>query len=301
MIRHAFLVAFVLSSLLAPGARGQDADQGDGEKPMPEDSTFLDRITPDDLSQAEGPAGPVVLRWDFSAVRSIPYSFEQEVQDDFGGMGLMSMSAKGTLLMNAKGKGLATLVFRDVESTMRHGMAGAEEDEPTAVKMPVVAAPGVREDGTTTVNHPGEVLDFLFPLPAGALAAGESAAVDLVFPVGANGSALYATGKATITLAGYFDVRGRTCARIDTRFEISDLDYPEELEGSCRVRVRGRAVHYFDLADRTFHSGRIALLMSTRMELASPMAEGSKLQRSVIDSDNFIRFDRRDAAEPGGK
>jgi hypothetical protein len=111
------------------------------------------------------------------------------------------------------------------------------------------------------------------------------------------GSLLHVTGNSEIKLADYVQINGKTCAKLKTEIDISTLNVPEEMKGNYKCQVKGRSIFYFNIEDRHFMSGRVAMLMSMRVEALTPKMDfpqeinkGSvpETVKMAMDSDNFL-------------
>jgi len=75
---------------------------------------------------------------------------------------------------------------------------------------------------------------------------------------------------------------------------------PDEMEGRYRCHVKGRSVFYFNIENRHFISGRVAMIMSMRVEAPAPKMDFPQdankgnipgTFKMEMDSDNFISVD----------
>jgi hypothetical protein len=248
--------------------------------PLREASAFECDLGGQEYPQAEAPEGKQEFRWNFSKKHKFVYDYEQKVEMDAGSMGSESMNATAVLTVKSKGDGMADVVLSNMKTdmTQRQGM-----------EMPPTVMQGMTEDS----RIPGadasqaELVKLLFPLPAGPVEAGGSSAISGKWPFNAFGSLLWITGETTVTLAGYVTIDAHICARLDVVIDISKLDVPEELEGIYQALTKGRGVLYFDVRDRCFHSGELAIIMSARTETEKPYKA-----RMSMDADNYVRFAR---------
>jgi len=277
-------------------------------------SQFIGEVGKEKHEEAPPPAEAPVLRWDFSkADVEHAYVFEQEVRSksdmgaSFGGgsrdMG-QEMSAKGTLLVRSKGEGVASLVLKDMKMSMKMRIGGDEEPKTMEQTAPPVVVQGMKEDGSGSFGNSSQdmFLKMLFPLPSGPLAVGEFDDVPAQMPFNAMGSVLEVKGRSRITLARYVTIGGRKCAQLDVDTDISTLDVPPELEGEYVCSTRGTSVFYFDVANRSFVSGTIALIMQIRIDAPMPRMtipggdapEMPKRTRMSMVNDNLIRVELKE-------
>ncbi len=254
----------------------------EGQEPpseLLEKSEFAAKVGSKNYPEAQVPEGKQLFRWDFSKKRKFAYDYEQTVKTNNMGTNI-NMDATATISMNTKGDKTATLVFKDMKTSMFAGM-----------KQPPVVLQGVTEDSKLPGGIPtqADMVKLLFPLPDKLLAVGESASVPTRMPFNAYGSLLWVEGETKITLAKYVTIDDHICAKFDLQIDISRIDVPEELGGEYRCSTKGTGVTYFDTKDRCFHSGEMAIVMSVRTK----PPEDSPMQVSMAtDSDNLMKFAR---------
>jgi hypothetical protein len=134
---------------------------------------------------------------------------------------------------------------------------------------------------------------------------GESVEVENEMPLQVAGSLLHAKGRTTITLTKYVVIDGHVCAKLETATDISQVDVPGELQGTYKVKAKGKSVFYFDTINNSFVSGSVAFLISMRIEVPipkkappgenPPKTEKPKITRMVMDIDNLIKVKRNPA------
>ena len=271
-------------------------------------SRFEGEIREEEYKEVDSPSEAPVFRWDFSENKTVHfYRYQQEVRNESdmgalsgGSSGVMDqeMSANGDLLIKSQGDGTAELVLKDMKMTMKMDMG---EDEPKTMEqvIPALVVQGVKEDGSGSFGDSSQdlLLKMLFPLPPQSLKVGESVDVPAEMPFNAMGSMLKVTGRSRITLDRYVRIDGRTCAKLDVDTDISRLNVPSELKGEYKCSTKGSSVFYFDVENRSFVSGTIALIMQFSIDAPTPrmkisgedaadMPERSKV--SMV-SDNLIK------------
>ncbi len=260
-----------------------------------------------------------MLQWDFSDNRVYRYDYEQKVVARFAGDlphdsskgESVGTSSKGTLFVKGQADRTARLVLQDVETTME--IESEKEGQPTtmAYTAPLFVLQGMKEDGTLKTRDARQEMfvKLLFPLPPKALKVGESLNVASELPFDAMGSRLMATGRLRISLTDYVRIGRRTCAQLETDIDISRVDVPPELQGKYACFARGASVTYFDIEDRCFVSGRLALLIGFDIEAPAPgmqvageeVAEQPGRMRMSAESDNLIVVTTAgDSGKPAG-
>jgi len=254
-------------------------------------SCFLNEIDKNSYPKAKSPEKPPLLRWDFSGNKVYAYDYTQELKNkyDMGGPAPVKnaeqvIEGKGKLLLKSRGDRTANLVLKDMQMGMKITKMGFETKDKTPGSMkikqfPPIVVQSVKEDSTMKIANSSQemLIKLLFPLPPKPLKVGESADVPAFMPFNVSGSLLHVTGKSTITLTNYVTINGRTCARLETKTDISKLDVPEEMKGTYECLVTGRSVFYFDIEERAFVSGDLALLMKMRVDAPMPKMEVSDM------------------------
>jgi hypothetical protein len=272
------------------------------------ESQFTKEIGNENFNKTEQPSAAPVFLWDFSKAKVVhTYSYEQEVRSktdmgrSFGGksgdLG-QEMSAKGLLLIKSQSDKTAELVLKDMKMSMKMDM-GEDESKTMEQQMPPVVVQGMKEDGTGSFGNSSQdmLLKMLFPLPSKRLKVGESVDIPAQMPFNAMGSLLQVTGRSRITLTKYVKIGDKTCAQLDVDTDISKLKVPTELKGEYKCSTKGTSVFYFDIENRSFVSGAIALIMQFSIDAPMPQmnipgedtSDMPKRSKMSMVSDNLIR------------
>jgi hypothetical protein len=297
-----------------PLVEGGDADL----PPLPEKSSHLSKITEEEYKEIEPGPGKVDLKWDFSGDEVYAYDLDQSMKtSQMMGMGknfspTMKVKASGLLKFKSKGDHTADLVLQGLtmENNVDFGPEAPKSfgKQSQTVEMPTQVIQGVGEEGIVQFGQMGEQfnLRYLFPLPEAALARGESATVPISMPFNAMGSVLTAKGEMKIKLDKFVKIEDKTAALLDCDLIIDELDVPEEIEGEYEIKVKGRALYYFNVEERCFDSGKMAMMFSFRIDTPSPqMKMGDedfsenfpKNIKMAADMDSFITLERDPAEE----
>jgi hypothetical protein len=278
-----------------------------GPSTMPTVSRFIDRIKPQNYEEMPSPDHPSLLRWDFSEPRICKYHSENELVNATYLDGLSAdtdplrqeISSHGPVLVKSKGDGQADLVLKSMKTKMK---VHTGDNDPMEMEqtMPSTVVQGMKEDGSadfSSVSH-YLLITVLFPLPdQETLEVGESVEVPAQFPFNAMGSMLQVKGHSRITLTRYVRINDRTCAELHVDMDISELDEPEELSGDYQCSARGKSIFYFDVGNRIFVSGWIALLTQFNIDAPAPKMKTSEFdtsdmperQQVAMISDNFTK------------
>ena len=293
----------------APGKAGKFGTGGQNE------SCFLNEIDKNSYPKAKAPEKPPLLRWDFSGNKVYAYDYRQELKNkyDMGGPAPVKdaeqvIEGKGKLLLKSRGNRTANLVLKDMQVEMKITKMGFETKDKTPgsmklKKFPPIVVQGVKEDSAMKVANSSQemLIKLLFPLPPKPLKVGESADVPAFLPFNAMGSLLHVTGESTITLTSYVTINGRTCARLETKTDISKLDVPEEMKGTYGCLATSRSVFYFDIEERAFVRGGLAFLMKMRVDAPMPemevpdmpaLQDAPKRMKMQMEMDTIISLER---------
>ena len=280
--------------------------------PLPATSSFMDRIDEAACYAVEGLTEPALLRWDFGRKEVYAYAYSQKsimtsIMSEGAGGGDrnepgMITEVKGKMSLKSEGDRTARLVMEDLMMSMQFETSEREEPKTMDSEAPPMVIQGVQEDGTMKLGSSSQemLLKMLFPIPSSPLRVGESVSSPRAVPFNAMGSLLEVTGSSVTTLTGYVGLDGKTCARLETVIDISNLNVPQELEGTYKCQVKGKSVFFFDIQGKRFLSGRVALIMGMRVKAPMPRmhlpseAEDVDLPETIsmsMDNDTFISVD----------
>lgn len=302
-IRLIFIISLLLLYYVTDIYAGGDL------APIPLGSVFLDQIDLENYPSLPSPEQALLLRWDFSGDKVYPFDFLQKTivkneMDDLSGaenrhVSEQNMENYGELSLKSEGNNIARLVLEDL--TMNIEMSIPGKDEPKVIKSqaPAMVIQGIKEDGSMKLGYSSQelLLKTLFPIPPTPLKIGDSVSIPAQMPFNAMGSLLHVTGTSKIKLVDYVQIAGKNCAKLKTAIDISTLNVPLEMEGNYKCQVKGSSIFYFNLDNRHFMSGRVALLMSMRVEAPTPKIEFPqeinkenipKMINMAMDSDNFL-------------
>jgi hypothetical protein len=302
------VIWFVALGVLSPGACSRTGDEDDhGQKdpllPPATRSTFLEMIGKTKYPPAQAPGGSALLRWDFSGDRVHNYDYRLDAKSASVVLGhptCQELEVDSELLVKSRGNGAASIFRRNRILSTTLNPPGGPKVPPVTTEAPDAAIHGVREDGRmVTGDIPTEVLvKLLFLLPPGPLKPGQSVSYPATVLVDVPGGSLRATGTAKTTLNGYVVIDGRTCARLDTRIDITDLKVPPKTKGTYRAATTGRTIAYFDVRERCLVLAEMAVMMSFRADMVEtplPGREGRRRSakrpatvRAEMDLDNLV-------------
>ena len=306
------ILMVILISIVFLGCSKEDEDKKPSSDKSVEQkdyrqSAFLEEVMKEDYAEIESPLDIPMFRWDFSGKKVYSYTYEQEVRNRMN-MGDspktskdkdQSMTGNAELLIKSQGDHTANFVLRDMEMKMEMNLG--EEDEPKVMEQasqPMVVQ-GMKEDGSLTLCDSSRemFIKTLFPLPPSHLKVGESVDVPAQTPFNAMGSLLQVTGRSRITLTRYVKIGKRVCAQLDTDVDISELNIPSELKGDYNCFTKGASRFFFDIEERCFTSGSIALMLQFSIDAPMPGIKGLENKREdmpsraqmAMTSDNLIR------------
>jgi len=282
----------------------------DGNLPsIPERSSFSDKIDLENYPSLPPPEKAQLMRWDFSEGNVYPYDFRQqtvvsnEMQDMFATEGAQrnshSMEGNGRVSLKSEQNRVARLVMDNLVLTIHFKRSNGEGTDTKQMQSPPMVIQGIKEDGRMEIGNSSQelLIKTLFPIPPTPLELGQSVPIPASMPFNAMGSLLHVNGSSEIKFADWVVINGQACAKLETDIDISDLNVPAELKGDYACSVKGRSIFYFNVENRNFMSGRIALLISMRMVAPSPRMNfpgennGKELPETIkmaMDSDNYI-------------
>lgn len=307
--RRSLRILMGLVSLLVVGSacEAQDPSAADAKK----QSRFIGEIGTVKHPEGKPVAEPLSIRFDFSGKRVYAFDYTQQAENLSTMSGMpketgpvkQKMDLTGTMVLKSKGDKTGTLVLKALKASVT--MEVKKEEPPRTMQMeaPTMAVPDVKEDGSmdggAATAQP--LLKLTFPMPPKPLKPGESVEVPVTMPFNAMGSMLTVKGTAKITHAGYFNVAGKNCARLDVETDISKLDVPKEIEGKYVCAVKGRSVYFFDVESQEFESGDSAMLMKMQVEGKMPKvaipqqdkpADFPKSMQMTMEMDSLTRLKR---------
>ena len=276
---------------------------------IPETSIYIEQVDAENFPTVLSPEQPQLVRWDFSDAKVYPYDFIQTTAvmnqmsdmlgNESGHINRQTMNSKGTLSLKSEQNSSARFVLENLTVDLEFKRPGSNDTENRQMQAPPMVIQGMKEDGSMEMGNSSQelLLKTLFPIPPIPLHVGESAIVPTNMPFNANGSLLHVTGAAEIQLVEYVEIGGKTCAKLQTDIDISELNVPAEIKGDYKCQVKGRSVFYFNMEDRHFISGKVALLMSMRISAPAPKMNYPKSQtgmnhpgaiKMAMDSDNLL-------------
>ena len=276
---------------------------------IPETSSYIDQIDTENFPFTLPPEKQQLVRWDFSGTKVYPYDFSQttavmnQMSDMFtngsGKIHRQTMNGKGNLSLKSEQNNSARFVLENLTIDLEFKRADSDDTENRQMQAPPMVVQGMKEDGSMEMGNSSQELLFktLFPIPPTPLKIGESAIVPANMPFNAMGSLLHVTGFSEIKLVEYVEISGKTCAKLETDIDISELNVPAEMKGEYICQMKGKSVFYFNVEDRHFISGKVALLMSMRVVAPTPKMNFPKSQtrekqpekiKMAMDSDNLL-------------
>jgi len=276
---------------------------------LPANSSFLDQIDLENYPSLPSPEHPPLLRWNFSGEKVYPYDFMQKVivTSEMDGIFVGKTEQSNSQIMKGKGKlslkseehSIARCVLEDLTIRMEINLPDCDEPEITQMQAPPMVIEGIKEDGSMEIGNSSQELLFktLFPIPPIPMEIGNSVTVPVQMPFNAMGSLLHVIGSSEIKLVDYVQIDGKTCAKLETEIDLSTLNVPVEMKGDYQCQVKGRSIFYFNIENRHFMSGKVALLMRIRVVAPTPKMNfpPGKNENAIpetikmaMDSDNFL-------------
>lgn len=224
-------------------------------------SRFLGRLDPTPAPAAPAGPEPVRVRWDFSAPGETSYLFTHLTTTLGSANGFATpdgeTETRGTLSVRTEGKGTGSLVLEPQEVLVKAGGRSLSTGGPSEP----LTLPAVSETGQVAGarSEREALIALLFPLSAEGLRAGTPASRGVQMPMALGPLKITVQGTATTRLAGWADVQGVPCARLETSLELTRVLSPPGTMGSLHAAGRGGSVFYWDPAARRFVRGALAL------------------------------------------
>jgi hypothetical protein len=214
---------------------------------------------------------------------------------------VQNMTGAGILSYKSERDNTARFVLENIVLKSEHSAEGSETSPKTMeMKSPPMVIQGVKEDGNLSIPSSSQtlLLKLLFPLPAQPMKVSDTILNEANMPFNAMGSLLYVKGHSKITLTKYVEINGHKCAKFTSDIDISKMDIPPEMEGKYMALAKGKSVFYFDVDNRKFIVGKLALLMAMDIEAKSPKMNfpddkenSEKMPETIkmaMNSDNLI-------------
>jgi len=274
---------------------------------VPPKSKFSANLNKPSYQQVKGPEKPLAMSMDFSGNTDYVYDFSQNIEGaHWDGQSDLTtsqkISVKGDLLLKSQGDRTADLVFDAMTVDTTLDFQGEKKTMRQAV--PGLELPGVGENGRIGDEAASRDLVFqiMFSLPDEPLELGQTFHREVTTPFSILGAALLVKGSMEITLSGFVLIDGALCARLEGDITLADIQVPENLQGIFSSSVKGRYLAFFDLEDRSFAEGRIALLMSMTADAPLPESEKGtegkpspphKRMQMEIVNDNLVVYYRK--------
>lgn len=306
-----FLVfLIVLGCFLPSTGTAQDNKQIESFA-IKDNSSFIDMIDDQTYREINPPEDATLFRWDFSENKEYSYNFSQKVttQNFMNGFGpsrkdtvsSQNMTGNGILSYKSEKDKTARFVLENLILKSEHSADDSEAAPKTMeMKSPPMIIQSVKEDGNLSIPSSSQtlLLKLLFPLPAQPMKVSETISNEANMPFNAMGSLLYVKGHSKITLTKYVEINGHKCAKFTSDINISKMDIPPEMEGKYVALAKGKSVFYFDVDNRKFITGKLALLMAMDIEAKSPQMtfsdnkeKSEELPETIkmaMNSDNLI-------------
>ena len=248
-----------------------------------DNSSFIDIIDDQAYREIRPFEDATLFRWDFSENKEYSYNFSQKAktQNFMNGFGAnrkgtfssQIMTGNGILSYRSEKDKTARFVLENLMLKLEHPTDDNETaPKTTEMKSPPMIIQGVKEDGNLSIPSSSQtlLLKLLFPLPAQPMKVSETIINEANMPFNAMGSLLYIKGHSRITLEKYVEINGHNCAKFTSDIDISKMDIPPEMEGNYIALVKGKSVFFFDVDNRKFIAGKLALLMAMDIDAKSP-------------------------------
>lgn len=184
-----------------------------------------------------------------------------------------SVDSNCILIIKSKGDGTSDIVLKDVVAIQKidFGMDD-EEIKENKVGPNTIAIQGLNEDGflSTCDDSQNYIFRILLPVCEKKLEYGKIEKIPLKIPFNAFGSLLYVTGSINIELIEFVRVDNIECAKIYMDIDVSNVDIPEELEGTYLFSIIGKGIYYFDYNNHRFIKAKVIYFTNLYVKTKKP-------------------------------
>ncbi|MES0491108.1 MAG: hypothetical protein ABUK01_14005 [Leptospirales bacterium] len=165
----------------------------------------------------------------------------------------------------------------------------------TTLKFNEFVMEGVHENSTWSnpiENTESMCYYFAFALPDKPAEHLEFYEREIEVPWNVNNLKLKIKGKMTTTLTGYVEIDNRAHAKLQSIIKINEVEIPDDAEDKMGCSVNGTSVFYFDIYNRTFHSGTMAVHLDCYSKAMKIESDGNESLDIRMEYDHLFTFDR---------
>lgn len=233
--------------------------------------------------------------WDFSKKKNYIYSYSQTVASEskIGKDQPVNKSriiGNGNLNVRVKENNLADLSLTNLKMDMIMFNENGIPEDTISNTAPASVIKDMKPNGTFEADNRNIIFDLVFPLPSKKLKVGEQDKIPMRMPFSVNGLSLFMKGYHTLEFVGMENIDGKKCAVLKGKIDISNLEIPEGLNGTCKGSSIGNGKYYFDLENQYFVGADIQLTMATTMELEPQKDSNMGIMYTSMKSENEFKI-----------
>ncbi|WP_298517484.1 hypothetical protein [uncultured Kordia sp.] len=237
--------------------------------------------------------------WDFSTQKKYRYSISQMVVSENKmykdqPASLSNMIGNGNLNIRVKENNLADLSLTNMEVRMIVFDENGKAKDTISNTPPTNVTQDMKPNGTFVSDNHNFIFDIIFPLPSKELKIGETDKIPLQIPYNANGSRLFIKGFNTLEFVGIESFNGKECAVLKGKIDISNLEIPEELDGTYEGSSIGNGTYYFDIKKQCFVGADVQMTMVVLMDTETDKNDMGMYAKMKSDNEFKIRLEEID-------
>ncbi len=204
--------------------------------------------------------------WDFSQPKKYIYTYWQEVDvtnnmDKDMQADKSKIIGNGYLNVRVKENNLADLSLTDLKMDMIMFDDNGKAKDTMSNTAPASVIQDMKPNSTFGNDNHNFIFDLIFPLPKKKLKVGEKDKIPMEMPFNTNGSKLSVKGFNTLEFVGMEKYEGKEVAILKGNIDITNLEIPEELNGTYKSSSIGKGTYYFDIENQYFVGAELQMTM----------------------------------------
>lgn len=229
--------------------------------------------------------------WDFSENRTFAYSFEQSVfvtssimDDD---LDHRKMEATAEMFVEVKDKNKANVGLRNIKTKIITINEDGSKEDVDSQSSPLIMTEGMSPKGEFEDLQAAMLFQTLVPLPPENLKKGETVEVPIKIPFNVGSSRIYIRGSIELKYVADGIKRKRTCAVLESKIDVSEVEIPEEYAKSYEVYMKGTGTYYFDLENGIYVGGDVKTEFKMEIEPSNEMAEDFSSSMYMVNKSEY--------------
>jgi hypothetical protein len=269
-----------------PEPQAQEAPQQAAQEPIEPASRapfFAPEIVPRALESSQDQTLDGPLQWNFASAEPFTYSLLQHIRIPQGDTAA-EIGVESTLRFEPQGD--TARVFAELQRTTTQA---------DFVARPELIVPALRQDSTyeEASHQMAPMVSLYFSLPHNVTVPGEQFTLATSIPLTFFHRPEPLRGTITTTLERIVEIDERRTAEISVNISLDDLSGTEEPQTYGDTFVSALGILYFDIEDRRFHSGTLAVMLHLDYrQLPGSDASGPGVEKMV--QHHLIRFHKQD-------